>query len=229
MNAAPTMPALANDAQRGSHCVQRLVSRQWQNVTLINADCRDVPTPEGVDCVLTDPPYPDQYEQEYDYQVNGIDFLRDLKCLQLIFWSARSDFPMDYSAIHVWDKKMGARRAEYERIFERNGQAGYMMFREYFINSTVAAQYVQDDYTGHPSQKPRKLLCRIMERLAKKCQTIYDPFMGSGSTAIACIRTGRAFVGVEKNPKHYQTAVERVDREMAQGVLLPANSISSGA
>ena len=53
--------------------------------------------------------------------------------------------------------------------------------------------------------------------------TVCDPYTGSGTTAIACIRTGRKFIGVEKDPRHYKTACERIDRELAQGVLLPAN------
>jgi len=174
---------------------------------------------DSVDCILTDPPYPDQYEEEYDYRANGIDFLNEHRCLQLIFWSARFDFPLDYTAIHMWDKKMGAGRAEYERIFERHGQNGYLMFREYLINSTVAANYVEDEYTGHPSQKPRKLLMRMIDRLAKKCGTIYDPFMGSGSTGVAAVRMGRRFIGIERNPAHFETAKARIIKELAQGDL----------
>jgi site-specific DNA-methyltransferase (adenine-specific) len=216
-------PTDSSNGEAGRLCVQRLVSRQWQNVTLINADCRDVPMPEGVDCVMTDPPYPDQYEKEYDYRADGLNFLKDEKCLQLIFWSPRYDFPLDYTAKHIWDKQMGCKRAEYEMLYERNGQTGHLMFRCNLINNKISAQFQRDEFTGHPSQKPRNLLTRIMTRLCKDSKTIYDPFMGSGSTAIACIRTGRAFVGVEQNPKHYQTAVERVERELSQGVLLPAN------
>jgi hypothetical protein len=47
--------------------------------------------------------------------------------------------------------------------------------------------------------------------------------MGGGTTAIACIRTGRKFVGIEKDAKHFETACERVANELAQGVLLPPN------
>jgi len=49
--------------------------------------------------------------------------------------------------------------------------------------------------------------------------TVLDPFMGSGSTAIACIRSGRKFVGIERDPAHYQTALERIQRELSQGDL----------
>lgn len=42
---------------------------------------------------------------------------------------------------------------------------------------------------------------------------------GSGSTGLACIRTGRKFIGVEKDPKHFATAVERIGRELQQGTF----------
>jgi DNA modification methylase len=49
--------------------------------------------------------------------------------------------------------------------------------------------------------------------------TVLDPFMGSGTTGIACIRTGRRFIGIEKDPAHYLTALTRIKNELAQGDL----------
>lgn len=50
--------------------------------------------------------------------------------------------------------------------------------------------------------------------------TVCDPFMGSGTTGVACLRGNRNFVGIEKDPKHFATAVARLEREANQGVLL---------
>jgi DNA modification methylase len=44
--------------------------------------------------------------------------------------------------------------------------------------------------------------------------------MGSGTTGIACLRTDRNFIGIEKDPKHFATAVARLEREINQGALL---------
>jgi DNA modification methylase len=76
----------------------------------------------------------------------------------------------------------------------------------------------------HPTQKPTTIMAWCMEQ-AKIPQgaTVCDPYMGSGTTAIACIRTGRKFIGVEKDKRHFETACERIRRELAQGVLLPHN------
>ena len=67
----------------------------------------------------------------------------------------------------------------------------------------------------HPTQKPVQLMAWSMDQ-AKVAgnATVLDPFMGSGSTAIACIRTGRRFIGIERDPAHYATALERIRREI---------------
>jgi DNA modification methylase len=44
---------------------------------------------------------------------------------------------------------------------------------------------------------------------------ILDPYMGSGTTGVACIRTGRKFIGVEKDPKHFETALRRIRKAEA--------------
>jgi DNA modification methylase len=50
--------------------------------------------------------------------------------------------------------------------------------------------------------------------------TVLDPYMGSGTTGIACLRTGRNFIGIEKDPDYFAIAVARLEREANQGALL---------
>ena len=161
-----------------------------------------------VDFVLTDPPYPDYHVEQYGFV--DISFLQRYDCRQLVFWSAKAEFPIDYTAIHIWDKKVGA-GSEYERIFERNGQRNFKVFRHYLINSTVAANYTQDVFTGHPSQKPVKLLRELIEYFTQPNDIVFDPFMGSGSCAVACKETGRQFIGIEKSDKWHTVAKKRVE------------------
>ena len=52
-------------------------------------------------------------------------------------------------------------------------------------------------------------------------QTVCDPFMGSGSTGVACAMLGRAFTGVERERRYFDIACERISRAHAQGQLLP--------
>ena len=174
---------------------------------------------KSVDLVLTDPPYPDYYKEKYQYKNNMLNFLKNYNCRQFIFWSAKVDFPLDYTAIHIWDKKCGC-GSEYERIFERNGQKNYKFFRAYLINSTVAAKYTKDEYTGHPSQKPISLIRELINKYTKENDLIFDPFMGSGTTGVACKELGRNFIGIEIEPKYCEMAQKRVDNTAMRNTLI---------
>ncbi len=57
-----------------------------------------------------------------------------------------------------------------------------------------------------------------MEQIIKKAlgDTILDPFMGSGTTGVACARLGRKFIGIEIEPKYFEIACERIKREYDQ-------------
>ena len=67
----------------------------------------------------------------------------------------------------------------------------------------------------HPTVKPVALM-QYLARLTRTPTggTVLDPFMGSGSTAIACIREGRPFIGIEKDRESFDTAVARIEEEM---------------
>lgn len=156
--------------------------------------------------ILTDPPYPDRYQDEYGYHDGIISLLDTFKGQQFVFWSAAADFPLSYSAIHIWDKKVGTRGNQYERVFERNGQRGYRVFRHYLVNSTVAAQMTHDEFMDHPSQKPIAL---IQELAAILPGVILDLFCGSGTTLIACENLGRECRAVELKPGYVAVTLQR--------------------
>lgn len=69
---------------------------------------------------------------------------------------------------------------------------------------------------GHPTEKPVDICQELIEISSRQDETILDPFMGSGTTGVACIRTGRKFIGIELEPKYCSIAVERMERELAQ-------------
>jgi len=62
-------------------------------------------------------------------------------------------------------------------------------------------------------------MCRIVEDYSRPGDTVLDFCMGSATTAIACLRTGRNFIGIEKEPVHFKTARERIETELSQGKL----------
>lgn len=63
----------------------------------------------------------------------------------------------------------------------------------------------------HPTQKPLPLMLWCIEHLPKSCKLICDPFMGSGTTGVACINAGCSFIGVEREQKYFDIAVKRID------------------
>lgn len=73
---------------------------------------------------------------------------------------------------------------------------------------------------GHPTEKPIRLIVWTIEAIrVGEGATVLDPYMGSGTTAIACIRTGRKFVGIEIDEGYFKIACDRIRREYAQGRL----------
>lgn len=72
-------------------------------------------------------------------------------------------------------------------------------------------QEVRDHYSAiHPTQKPVRLLERLLALVCKQGATVLDPFLGSGSTAVSCINTGRNFIGYELDEEYYQAAKRRI-------------------
>ena len=73
--------------------------------------------------------------------------------------------------------------------------------------------------TEVPTQKPIGLLCALVSDFTKTGQTILDCCMGSGTTGIAALQLGRKFIGIEKDPKHFAIACERIKAAHAQHQL----------
>lgn len=65
----------------------------------------------------------------------------------------------------------------------------------------------------HPSQKPLELLFPFIELATEPGGIVFDPFLGSGSTAVACALSGRSCVGVEKTAEYYEVAKQRIGSE----------------
>lgn len=70
----------------------------------------------------------------------------------------------------------------------------------------------------HPTQKPLQLISSLIKGTDDGA-VICDPFMGSGTTGVACAQLGRKFIGVEIEPKHFDIACKRIEQAYAQGQL----------
>lgn len=75
---------------------------------------------------------------------------------------------------------------------------------------------VQSNDKIHPTQKTVPLMAAVM----KPCgETVFDPFMGSGTTGVACQQTGRRFIGIEADPHYFDVACRRIEASCRQGRL----------
>ena len=75
-----------------------------------------------------------------------------------------------------------------------------------------------DGYKEHPTQKSLNVFTFAL-RYAGEFETVFDPYMGSGTTAVACERLGRKWFGCELEPKYCEIANKRIEAEQAQGKL----------
>jgi site-specific DNA-methyltransferase (adenine-specific) len=64
--------------------------------------------------------------------------------------------------------------------------------------------------TGHPTEKPLRLFADLVRLFTDEGETVCDPYMGSGTTGVACVRHGRRFVGIEIDPRFYAIAEKRI-------------------
>lgn len=77
----------------------------------------------------------------------------------------------------------------------------------------------------HPTQKPVEVMRWCIEQLPKSSAHILDPFMGSGTTGVACAKMGRKFTGIEIDPGYFEIACERIRKAYAQpDMFVPAPS-----
>lgn len=72
---------------------------------------------------------------------------------------------------------------------------------------------------GHPTEKPIGLMRELVGLYTNHGQLICDPFMGSGTTGVACARLGRRFIGIEMDPKHFATSCRRMEEAVKQADL----------
>jgi len=215
-------------------------------VRVILGDCLKVaPTLECVDAVITDPPYGMGWEGNQRFsggntkrgkgtrhiQISGDgERFNPLPILEFgaptVMWGANHFWDsLPAGAALIWQKRneeaLGTFLSDAEVAFLSEG-CGVYVFRKVFAGSTRAIEGGVGAYEGslHPNQKPVALMSWCMD-MAKVPQgaLILDPYMGSGTTLIAAIRTGRRAIGIEIDPTHYRTAVERVRRELAQPTL----------
>lgn len=201
------------------------------NATLYLGDCMEIlPRIDGHECVITDPPYPglrhnragDCYEHPWPMTPPGEWFpLVGPDVRSLVFWPASEPFPLEFTARHIWSKCniLVAGAEPYEAIYEINGKETGLVFRHAVINCEMNATLNGDEYHKHPTQKPIRLMRRLVARMGSS-SPVLDPFMGSGTTGVACMNLARHFVGIERDATYFDLACRRIEDAQRQQRLI---------
>lgn len=212
---------------------ERTFEHNGVTARLILGDCRDL-LPIEADALVTDPPYGIGKDGQKEttgghggrkaYEFRGWDnerpsaetfaLLLHIGTVQVI-WGGNyfADLLPPTGKWLVWDKE--------QRINQSDGELAWTNLngavRIYEKNRVV----LMTDGAVHPTQKPVGLMawCMTVTGIPTGA-TVLDPYAGSGSTLIACLRTKRHAVRIERDPDNYATAVERLEIECQQPMLL---------
>lgn len=175
---------------------------------------RDIPT-QSVDLVLTDPPYGIGIsknpfrgkfpQKEWDNFVPTKEYFDEIFRISKhqVIWGGNyfSEFLPSKKSFFIWDKvqpeKFSSAMVEYAW---RSDNKPAKMFKQ---RVTAFKKY-------HPTTKPVNLLEWCLSYFTE-AKTICDPFMGSGSTGVACINSGRDFIGIELDEEYYNIAKTRIE------------------
>jgi len=132
----------------------------------------------------------------------------------------------------VWDKShwgMGDLRYYGDQtedvLFCRKGRP--MMYypkRRGNIFKTVSKAYYPEGNFGHPTQKSEQLCRDFILDTTDTGQVVGDWFMGSGTTGVACVQTGRNFIGIEIDPAYYAIAEKRIQDSLGKGGVAPKSA-----
>jgi DNA modification methylase len=76
---------------------------------------------------------------------------------------------------------------------------------------TAISSSMTAEKNGHPCPKPLSWMMWATALGAMEGETVFDPFMGSGTTGVACVKQGKQFIGVEIDPQYFDIACERID------------------
>ena len=207
------------------------------DATLYLGDCMDIlPTLDKVDAVITDPPFGVGNFVQTTGNIRGrgelkgelvqwnefaptAEFFNLLKKISThrIIWGANffNCFEDKGGAI-IWDKAQPMPNFSKADIASCTHFQKTEIVRIPWTNFNVA----REAETDHPCERPVQLYEWCINYLPK-VQSVLDPYLGSGSCGVAAIRSGRKFIGIEKNSKYFDAACKRIENAQRQESLFP--------
>jgi site-specific DNA-methyltransferase (adenine-specific) len=196
------------------------------DATLYLGDCMEVlPALGKVDAVITDPPYgigfaaqPTKWQrlagkhpESWDDKIaSDIDVLRALGDVQIIWGGNYYSLPPTRGWLSWFKPDAPPSMANFELAWTNRDRNARQL--------SISIGATNAERIGHPTQKPLSLMRWSIEQ-AGDVKTILDPFMGSGTTGVAAIQLGRKFIGIEREPKYFDIACQRIEQAVAQGQL----------
>lgn len=208
-------------------------------------DCLDI-LPEmeagSMDAIITDPPFGidfhyaryDDNPESYPALMKDVIHQSNRICHEGIkaFWQALPNlrkwgewFDFDYRMIAICKGFVQYRPTDIQWSFDpvifwgHTGKEPSVYYKDYFIQAK-APFGANREKIDHPCPRPLEAMIYLIEIFSNPGETILDPFMGSGTTGVACMQLGRNFIGYEIDPTYYAIAEKRIKQAQMQ-MLLP--------
>jgi len=197
--------------------------------TLYLGDCLEIlPTLGKVDLVLTDPPY----GIGNDGQKKTTGGHGGRKGYDFAGWDAEPPTPAAFNTIlsagdtHcIWGGNYFADRLpargkwlvwdKGQRINQSDGELAYTSEAGALRIFTLNRVALLTDGAEHPTQKPIELMTWCLQHFPE-ATSVCDPYMGSGTTGVACIGMGRRFIGIERHEPYFDIACRRIEEAYKQ-------------
>lgn len=200
------------------------------DATLYLGDCREIlPTLGKVDAVVTDPPYGMEFRSNYRLERH------DAIANDAEEWPLQLATSIDVSHSRYvfcrWDDLTRVVKPKSLVTWVKNNWSMGDLEHEHARQTEVALFYagpshfwpvgrptdvIEAPRTGnsfHPTEKPSSLMWAMVRWTHG---TVLDPFMGSGTTGVACAKLGRKFIGIEIDERYFETACERIAKAYTQ-------------
>jgi site-specific DNA-methyltransferase (adenine-specific) len=206
---------------------------------IYQGDCLDLMKEmpdKSVDLVLTDPPYGILNKMGWKNQPNkkigcalqidhsAVDYVKwdkkpsteyfseifRISKNQIIFGGNYFELPSSQCWI-VWDRDNGDCDFADAELAWTSFASSVRIFK-YRWQGMMQEDMAHKEKREHPTQKPLPLMMWCLEKYSKPGMTVLDPFMGSGTTCVACKKLGRNYIGIEKEPAYVEIAKKRLEK-----------------
>jgi site-specific DNA-methyltransferase (adenine-specific) len=128
----------------------------------------------------------------------------------------------------IWDKRNPGvgwmYRRQHEMVMVAHRRGGKLLWAEGAKSQPNIISLSKPRNDNHPNEKPVALVERFILNHTNEGHMVLDPFMGSGTTGVACVKTGRKFIGIELDTGYFEIAKGRIQAAITerQGQLIPA-------